>query len=143
MSNKVKIILVCVGLVVIYFGIFVYKINQANPAGVFSAADNDQRKSNVMQIKSALEQYWKDHGNPPGNITQDPIEICASNANSCGVFVDLSSLTSGNYFAMLPVDPACSTGQCGNSTGYRTWIVNGVIHVDAPHAVNEHIETAP
>ena len=109
-----------------------------NPAKQLSNARNAQRKSDIVNILAALNQYVIEHaGTYPGSITNTPTYICRTgkSISDCTGLIDLRVLTDLDaYMSALPVDPLASTTV---STGYTVYLndLNGnALTVAAPAA---------
>jgi type IV pilus assembly protein PilA len=112
-------ILLVVGIIAILAGIVIVAIN---PGRQLATVRNTERKSDIKQIKNALEQYYIDHNRyPTSTPTTALTEICDTGDNpypsgiSCGDLTDLSILVP-TYITSIPVDPKASTT---NGTGYE------------------------
>ncbi len=94
-----------------------------NPGKQFASARDAQRESDVFAILNALHQYALDNeGAFPENLTEEEIEICITDSQSCENLLDLAPITGNQkYLVAMPIDPQCSVSDavCSeNGTGY-------------------------
>ena len=104
-------ILLVVGIIAILAGIVIVAIN---PSKQLATVRNTQRKSDIKQIDSAVQQYYIDHNRYPSSITTSLTEICdtgsvasttqAVDTTPCGSLVNLSPLVP-TYLVAIPKDP--------------------------------------
>jgi prepilin-type N-terminal cleavage/methylation domain-containing protein len=118
-------ILLVVGIIAILAGIVIVAIN---PGKQIAMARNTERKSDLKQINSALQQYYIDHREYPDGISDELTDICdtGSTASSsveselgagyCDEFIDLSVLVP-TYITAIPRDPQISISS--GSSGYQ------------------------
>ena len=129
-------ILLVVGIIAILAGIVIVAIN---PARQLAQARNTERRSDIKQIKSAMEQFYIDKGYYPASTTLSAtttlLEVCDTGASSsptgitCTGKLNLSELVPV-YITAIPKDPQATTT---NSAGYKV----------AKDASNKLITTAP
>ena len=95
-----------------------------NPAKQLSNARNAQRKSDIVNILAALNQYVIEHaGTYPGSITNTPTYICRTgkSISDCTGLIDLRVLTDLDaYMSALPVDPCVPATRCTSTTSTAT-----------------------
>ena len=114
-------ILLVVGIIAILAGIVIVAIN---PSKQLATVRNTERKSDIKQIDSALQQYYIDNFHYPYSLTNSLTEICdtgsqassselTATCNSAGL-VNLSELVP-TYIVAVPKDPQAT----GNGTGYE------------------------
>ena len=102
-------ILLVVGIIAILAGIVIVAIN---PARQLASARNTERRSDLKQIYSAIQQYYIENGTYPSDIpTGSPEEICDTGTATsshpsidCGTLIDLSVLVP-TYITAIPADP--------------------------------------
>jgi hypothetical protein len=120
-------------LLVLLGGYVVY----LNPAKKLLEMRNSQRRSDVVNILNAVYQYSKEPNVEfPTSITQEPIMICRSDANSCEGLIDISQILvlEKRLLSKVPVDP---NEEDSNISGYQiSRFANGRISVTAPLAEN-------
>jgi hypothetical protein len=83
-------------------------IHPASKAPNTPSARNALRVTYVNQLASGLQQYHKDHGPLPIQLTAAGTQICTSSGANCisQHLADLSFLTTaGNYIVGIPEDP--------------------------------------
>ena len=109
-----------------------------NPAKQLANARNAQRKSDIVNILTAINQYVIEHyGYYPAAITNTPTYICKTgkSISDCSGLVDLRVLTDNDaYISSMPTDPLSSTTV---STGYTAFLndLNGnALTIAAPAA---------
>ena len=106
-------VLLVVAMIAILAGIVILAINPNKQLG---ETRNDQRRSDVNTILSAVYQYSIDSGSLPSTITTTQTEICKT-GGTCTGLISLSDLTaSGKYLVSMPIDP---TGSSTNGAGYE------------------------
>ena len=108
-----------------------------NPARQFALSNNTKRKSDVLAILNAINQYQVEtHGLLPSSITTTTQYISDTGANLCASLVP-------TYLASFPVDPLTNNGTPipppGCTGGYTTNYTvvknaSGRITVTAPAA---------
>ena len=124
-------ILLVVGIIAVLAGIVIIAIN---PGRQLATVRNTQRKLDLREINSALQQYYIDHNSyPPGSLPYGLLEICDTGSLStssvpagfCGYFVNLSALVP-TYLTAIPKDPQGSNLSLipkafasANGTGYE------------------------
>jgi prepilin-type N-terminal cleavage/methylation domain-containing protein len=108
-----------------------------NPQKRFGDVNNLQRKSDVLSIYTAINQYREDNrGNLPAGITTTDIDICQPGCVEDSTQIDITTEIS-KYIRLgkPPVDPS-QTGTI--LTGYTVYAnAQGKIVVSAPLAENE------
>ncbi len=129
-------ILLVVGIIAVLAGIVIVAIN---PGRQLAQTRNAERKSDIKQIKSAMEQFYIDKGYYPASTTLSAtttlLEVCDTGATSspsgitCTNMIDLSELVPV-YITAIPKDPQATTT---NSAGYKV----------AKDVTNKLITTAP
>jgi prepilin-type N-terminal cleavage/methylation domain-containing protein len=140
-------LLVVIGILTILLAIVLIAIN---PARQFSQANNTQRRSDVLALLNAIDEYMADNnGQLPRDNTNDiDIGATALEIGNVGVGglgpseIDLCSALVPVYIAEMPVDPVTGTGSSGtdcsgaHSTGYTvlTSGSSGRVTVAAPDA---------
>lgn len=115
-------ILLVVGIISILAGIVIVAIN---PGRQIAMARNTERKSDLKQINSALQQYYIDNRGYPDGIGEELVDICDTGANASSTemtdlcaeagLVNLSVLVP-TYITAIPKDPQVSTT---TSAGYK------------------------
>ena len=138
-------ILLVVGIISILAGIVIVAIN---PGRQLALARNTERRSDLKQINSALQQYYIDHREYPAGLTDELVDICdtGNTASSsvddvfgvgyCDDLVNLSVLVP-TYLTAIPKDPQASTTA---STGYKVKKhSSGKIGLSAPAELNQTI----
>jgi len=90
------------------------------PTREFGLARNAQRRSEIMTILNAVNQYRVDNGGTlPAVVLRTPTEICATGSPNCSSLVDLSMLTRNDvYLKTIPIDPLCPEACSVFGTGY-------------------------
>lgn len=115
-------ILLVVAIIAILSAIVIVALN---PSKMLANARNVERKSDLKQINSALQQYYIDHREYPITLSDTPNEICytGSNASSTEItdYCNLAGLVNLSvlvpvYLPAIPKDPQASVS--GN-TGYH------------------------
>ena len=111
-----------VGIIALLAGIVIIAIN---PGRQLAMARNTERKSDLKQINSALQQYYIDHREYPSGLTSTLTDICDTGANASSTemtdlcigagLVNLSVLVP-TYLTAIPKDPQASTTA---SAGYQ------------------------
>ena len=129
-------ILLVVGIIAILAGIVIVAIN---PARQLAQARNTERRSDIKQIKSAMEQFYIDKGYYPASTTLSAtttlLEVCDTGASSsptgitCTGKLNLSELVPV-YITAIPKDPQATTTY---SAGYKV----------VKDATNKLVMTAP
>jgi prepilin-type N-terminal cleavage/methylation domain-containing protein len=103
----------------------------------FGDVNNAQRKSDVLTIYTAINQYRDDNaGNVPTGITDEVKQICQPNCSMSANKVDISTaLEPYITFEKIPIDPK---QQGLDITGYSVFVdnVSGRVIVSAPLAEN-------
>ena len=101
-------ILLVVGIIAILAGIVIVAIN---PGRQLAQTRNVERRSDLKQINSAIQQFYIDHSYYPASSTDyitSLVEICdtgtATSSNDCSGFVNLTELVP-TYITAIPVDP--------------------------------------
>ena len=112
-------------------------VRLVNPQKRFGDVNNLQRKSDVLSIYTAINQYREDNrGNLPAGITNEAINICQPGCTElAGTQIDITTEIS-KYIRLgkPPVDPS-QTGTV--LTGYTVYATEqGKIVVSAPNAEN-------
>ena len=111
-------------------------VRLVNPQKRFGDVNNLQRKSDVLSIYTAINQYREDNrGYLPVGITTTAINICQPGCDSSGTQIDITTALS-KYIRLgkPPVDPS-QTGTI--LTGYTVYSnAQGKIVVSAPLAEN-------
>ena len=101
-------ILLVVGIIAILAGIVIIAIN---PAKQLADTRNAERRSDIRELNSAMQQYYIDNGRFPTSTPTTLTEICDTGATaypsgvSCGSLVDLPILVP-TYIPAIPVDPS-------------------------------------
>jgi prepilin-type N-terminal cleavage/methylation domain-containing protein len=108
-------ILLVVGIIAILAGIVIVAIN---PSRQLAYARNTERKSDLKQINSALQQYYIDHREYPLTLTGTLTEICDTGTATSSSdittlcdnaeLIDLSFLVP-TYLTAIPTDPQATT----------------------------------
>ncbi len=94
-------LLVVIGILVLLLAITLIAIN---PARQFSQSNNTKRRSDVLAILDAIDQYSIDNkGQMPAGINATAQNISNTGANLCSSLVP-------TYIASLPVDPLTNGG---------------------------------
>jgi uncharacterized repeat protein (TIGR02543 family)/prepilin-type N-terminal cleavage/methylation domain-containing protein len=103
-------ILLVVGIISILAGIVIIAIN---PGRQLATVRNTERKSDIKQLKNAMEQYYIDHRRYPTSTPTTLTEVCdtgtdlyPTDAEACDDLglIDLSILVP-TYIVSIPVDP--------------------------------------
>jgi len=133
-------ILLVVGIISILAGIVIVAIN---PSKQIAMARNTERKSDLKQINSALQQYYIDNREYPDGLTDELVEICdtgdmASSSvpeDHCAEgLVNLSVLVP-TYITAIPKDP-----QATITAGYKiVRYSSGKIGLKAPAELDKII----
>ncbi len=118
-------ILLVVGIISLLAGIVIIAIN---PGKQLAQVRNTERRSDIKQIKSAVEQYYISVGRYPISLTgiSSLTEVCDTGSLStttdseidCTGLVDLTALVP-TYITAIPVDPQASTT---DGAGYKVMI---------------------
>jgi len=107
-----------------------------DPQRRFGDVNNLQRKSDILSIYTAINQYREDNrGNLPTGITQTAINICQVGCLESSTQIDITTEIS-KYIRLgkLPIDPL-QTGDI--LTGYTVYVNDqGRVVVSAPLAEN-------
>jgi type II secretory pathway pseudopilin PulG len=101
-----------------------------NPQRQLRQVEDAERRSEVVAIQNALEQYLIDNGEYPPSLTEGAyIEICSNDASDCSSYAELQSYLVPTYMASIPTEP----GGSGSGSGYRVAINpdNGRVAVKA------------
>ncbi len=93
-------IIAFIAVVVIVAGIF-----WLNPAKKLMNNRNAQRRVDIVTILSAFHLYNGENPSLMEKLSENPIEICKSQAQNCDGLIDLSVLTDDKNFKKLPEDP--------------------------------------
>ena len=139
--------LLVVGIIAILSTIVVVAIN---PGKQLATANNTVRKSDLVQISNAMQQYFIDHYSYPASTTPTTLtEICNTGNHpypsgvSCGSLIDLSALVP-TYISQIPVDPSGSTLTFINNLIPKAYAsTNGTGYKIAKDQNNKIILTAP
>jgi prepilin-type N-terminal cleavage/methylation domain-containing protein len=124
-------------LVMALIGILLAIVLQlVNPRRQFGDVKNMQRKSDVLSIYTAINQYREDNrGNLPAGITTSAINICQTGCSENSTQIDITAEIS-KYIRLgnPPIDPS-QTGSI--LTGYTVYATTqGKVIVSAPLAEN-------
>lgn len=135
--NKKGFTLLEILLVIALIGILLaIVIRLVNPQKRFGDVNNIQRKSDIMAIYIAINQYREDNnGNLPTGITSTAINICQSGCTEDSTQIDIT-IEISKYIRLgrPPIDPT-QTGTI--LTGYTVYAnAQGKIVVSAPLAEN-------
>jgi prepilin-type N-terminal cleavage/methylation domain-containing protein len=124
-------------LVIALLGIlFAIVLRLVNPQRRFGDVNNIQRKSDVLSIYGAINQYREDNrGNLPAGITISDINICQSGCIEDSTQIDITTeIAKYIRLGKPPVDPS-QTGSI--LTGYKVLVNSqGKVVVSAPLAEN-------
>ena len=93
-----------------------------NPVRQIAQAKNTKRKSDVIAVLNAIQQYVTDHeGNLPATIPSSPTPLSKTGVDICSAMTPV-------YIAGMPVDPELDGGiiaanDCGTmyETGYEIY----------------------
>jgi prepilin-type N-terminal cleavage/methylation domain-containing protein len=117
--------------------LFTTTIVAINPVRQIGQAKNTRRKSDIIALLNALQQYATDHsGDLPVVVPATPTEISKTGVDLCAALAPV-------YVAGLPVDPELGggivhTADCGTSyvTGYMISKDTGAnqLTISAPNA---------
>lgn len=114
-------------------------VRLVRPESRFSDVQNAQRKSDVLSIYTAINQYKDDNrGQVPAGIASTDISLCQPGCTENATQIDINSdIAIFIRNGVLPVDPL----QTGNIlTGYRVRLDSaGRVIVSAPLAENGEI----
>jgi type II secretory pathway pseudopilin PulG len=130
-------------LVIALLGVlFATVVTLVRPARYFGNIRNGQRKSDILAIYTAINQYRQDNqGNIPNGITLDSVNsvnICKPGCTESSSQIDISTeLAPYIQGGVIPVDP---TETSNAITGYQVYgTIQGDIVVKAPRAENNII----
>jgi prepilin-type N-terminal cleavage/methylation domain-containing protein len=127
---EILLVIALIGILLVAF------IRLLNPQKRFGDVNNVQRKSDIMSIYTAINQYREDNnGNLPTGITSTAINICQSGCVESSTQIDITTEIF-NYIPLgkIPLDPL-QTGSI--LTGYTVFVnAQGRIVVAAPLAEN-------
>ena len=134
-------LLVVIGILAILLAIVLIAVN---PARQFAQARNTSRRSDVLTVLNAVNQYFADNGALPTGISGTATQISDTGADLCSSLVP-------TYIAGLPRDPAPSVGggsvtNCAGAytTGYNVASTSASrVTVSAPNAEAEPPNTTP
>lgn len=105
-------LLVVIGVLTTLLAIVLVAVN---PARQFSQANNTQRRSDVLAILNAVQQYAADNrGQLPAGIDATAKTI-TSTAGATNINLCATGLLVPNYIADLPIDPTTGTQTPANS----------------------------
>jgi len=124
-------------LVITLIGILLATVVRlVNPQKRFGDVNNLQRKSDILSIYNAINQYREDNrGNLPAGITTTAINICQAGCTQSITQIDITTAIS-KYIRLgkPPIDPS-QTGSI--LTGYQVFVnAQGRVIVSAPLAEN-------
>lgn len=124
-------------LVITLIGILLATVVRlVNPQKRFGDVNNLQRKSDILSIYNAINQYREDNrGNLPAGITTTAINICQAGCTPSTTQIDITTAIS-KYIRLgkPPIDPV-QTGTI--LTGYTVYATaQGRVVVSAPLAEN-------
>ena len=148
-------ILLVVGIIAVLAGIVIIAIN---PTRQLATVRNTERKSDLKQINSAIQQFYIDHSFYPASTTDyvtSLVEICDTGSRpgpqtdgadpvTCTDLVDLSELVPV-YVTAIPVDPSgpvvafldqiiTKVYAAVGGTGYWLGLENNKVVLTAPQA---------
>jgi prepilin-type N-terminal cleavage/methylation domain-containing protein len=124
-------------LVITLMGILLATVVRlVNPQKRFGDVNNLQRKSDILSIYNAINQYREDNrGNLPAGLTTTAINICQAGCTPSTTQIDITTAIS-KYIRLgkSPIDPV-QTGSI--LTGYQVFVnAQGRVVVSAPLAEN-------
>lgn len=112
-------ILLVVGIIALLAGVVIIAIN---PARQLATVRNTERKSDLKEVHSAMQQFYIDHSYYPASSSLSTLsEICNTGTAStsvtgqCDNLTDLSALVP-DYLVAIPADPNVTTA---DGTGYQ------------------------